>query len=245
REGDRVEHDPQERARIVHGRPEVGRAPAAAAALGRHLRDEEDVGECEGDRGEDDEPWDAPQDRTHEQHAIRVRTYGSEVVGHAGSDRNRGSLSMAIASTSIFAPGTASREISTSVLAGRAEPNASWRTGLISGRSSTSVRKTVTLTTSAKLDPPAARTAPRSLQRARADVLQQDRERNPRVLRAVHGACELLLAPDELDRVEVEPLARSRQADEHGPAAVARPAQGESRRLRIPDRVERDVDAVP
>src|SRR2546422_4102402 len=46
----------------------------------------------------------------------------------------------------------------------------------------------------------------------------QDRERNPRVLRAVHGACELLLAPDELDRVEVEPLARSRQADEHGPA---------------------------
>src|SRR5437764_748929 len=57
----------------------------------------------------------------------------------------------------------------------------------------------------------------RQLQRARADVLQQDRERNPRVLRAVHGACELLLAPDELDRVEVEPLARSRQADEHGP----------------------------
>src|SRR5438874_7891789 len=168
RERERVEHDPQERTGIVHGRPEGGGAPGAAADLGRRLGDEQDVGERECDRGDDDQPGYTPPHRTHEQHAVRVRANGGDRLGHAGSDRNRGSLRMAIASTSIFAPGTASREISTSVLAGRAEPNASWRTGLISGRSSTSVRKTVTLTTSAKLDPPAARTAPRLRKTARA-----------------------------------------------------------------------------
>ena len=42
---------------------------------------------------------------------------------------------------------------------GRASPKTSWRTGLISGRSSTSVRKTVTFTTSSKPQPAAASTA--------------------------------------------------------------------------------------
>ena len=43
-------------------------------------------------------------------------------------------------STSIFAPGITSAETSTSVEAGRVSPNTSWRTGLTSGRSVTSVR---------------------------------------------------------------------------------------------------------
>ena len=43
-------------------------------------------------------------------------------------------------STSIFAPGITSAEISTSVEAGRVSPNTSCRTGLTSGRSFTSVR---------------------------------------------------------------------------------------------------------
>ena len=54
------------------------------------------------------------------------------VLGHDGIS--------ATASISTFAPGTASRETSTSVLAGRASPKTSCRTGLIFGRSSTSVR---------------------------------------------------------------------------------------------------------
>ena len=56
-------------------------------------------------------------------------------------------------------PATARRGTSTSVDAGRVAPKTSCRTGLISGRSSTSVRKTVTLTTSSNPQPPAARTA--------------------------------------------------------------------------------------
>ena len=43
-------------------------------------------------------------------------------------------------STSIFAPGITSAEISTSVEAGRLSPKTSWRTGFTSGRSLTSVR---------------------------------------------------------------------------------------------------------
>ena len=46
----------------------------------------------------------------------------------------------ATASTSILIPGIASRLTSTSVLAGRVSPKNSLRTGLIAGRSSTSVR---------------------------------------------------------------------------------------------------------
>ena len=80
-------------------------------------------------------------------------------------------------STSIFAPGITSAEISTSVEAGRVSPKTSWRTGFTSGRSSTSVRKTVTLTTSANVQPPAARTCAHVLEHAarlRDDVVSAD-----------------------------------------------------------------------
>ena len=56
-------------------------------------------------------------------------------------------------SISTFAPSTARRGTSTSVIAGRVAPKTSCRTGLMSGRSSMSVRKIVTLTTSSKPQP--------------------------------------------------------------------------------------------
>jgi len=56
------------------------------------------------------------------------------------SNRAQSRGTRAIASTSILMPGIASRLTSTRVLAGFASPKNSWRTGLIAGRSSTSVR---------------------------------------------------------------------------------------------------------
>ena len=73
---------------------------------------------------------------------------GSSLTGRARRTRSRPSR-----------PATARRGTSTSVDAGRVEPKTSCRTGLMSGRSSMSVRKTVTLTTSSKPQPPAARIA--------------------------------------------------------------------------------------
>src|SRR6185503_10627992 len=85
---------------------------------------------------------------------------GVERVGHEGMS--------ATASTSIRAPGITSAETSTRVDAGREEPKASCRTGLTSGRSSMSVRNTVTLTTSAKVHPAAASTSRMFAKTARA-----------------------------------------------------------------------------
>jgi hypothetical protein len=63
---------------------------------------------------------------------------------HPGDERVPGVVvhdgMSATASISTFAPGTASRGTSTSVDAGRASPKTSCRSGLISGRSSASVR---------------------------------------------------------------------------------------------------------
>ena len=67
---------------------------------------------------------------------------GAELAGvDAGRDVDRvHRCRCAIASISSRAPGTARRLTSTSVLAGRLEPKNSWRTGLMSGRSSMSSR---------------------------------------------------------------------------------------------------------
>src|SRR6516162_3094669 len=66
----------------------------------------------------------------------------------------------ATASTSIRNSGNTSAVTSTSVLAGRASPKNSCRTGLIRARSPMSVRNVVTLTTSAKDAPAAPRASP-------------------------------------------------------------------------------------
>ena len=57
-----------------------------------------------------------------------------------GSGSTRSAGSTATASISTFMPGTGSSLTPTSVLAGRASPKKAWRSGLISGRSSTFVR---------------------------------------------------------------------------------------------------------
>ena len=62
-----------------------------------------------------------------------------------------------MASISISRSSRTSREISTSVLAGRCAPKYSLRTVLTFSRSATFLRKTVTLQTSAKVAPAAAR----------------------------------------------------------------------------------------
>src|SRR5206468_257528 len=79
---------------------------------------------------------------------------------------------------------------------------------------------------------------------AGADVIEEHGQRDGRVLGAVDRAGEDALAADELDRIEVEPLPRRREADDDARAAVPRPPEGDRRRLRVTDRVEGVVDAA-
>ena len=84
----------------------------------------------------------------------------------------------------------------------------------------------------------------RQLEPARRDVLEQDRQRDGGILRAVHRPREELLAAEELARVEVEPQPGRRQPDHHGRAAAAGEAQRRRARLREADGVEAVVGAL-
>ena len=88
----------------------------------------------------------APPPRRHDE----ARVAYERALELDATEAERGSSSAAVAaqpgiaataSISSSAPGTASAETSTSVLAGRASPKNSWRTGLIFARSSMSSRK--------------------------------------------------------------------------------------------------------
>src|SRR5207249_7214356 len=92
--------------------------------------------------------------RTRPRVGIRLDPRDQRVVRIEAHDERT-----ATASTSIRNSGSTSALTSTSVLAGRASPKNSWRTGLIRARSSMSVRKVVTLTTSANVAPAAASTS--------------------------------------------------------------------------------------
>src|SRR5436189_300578 len=52
-------------------------------------------------------------------------------------------------------------------------------------------------------------------QPSRPDMVDEDRQRDRGILRAVDRPGQVPLTPDEVDRVEVEPLPRRRQADDH------------------------------
>ena len=82
------------------------------------------------------------------------------------------------------------------------------------------------------------------VERARADMADEDGQGNRRILGAVDRPGQPLLAPDELRGIELEPGARRRQADDDAQAAVPRPAERHLRRLRVADRIEGVIDAV-
>ena len=84
----------------------------------------------------------------------------------------------------------------------------------------------------------------RQLEVARRDMLQQERQRDGRVLGAVHRPGEDLLPAQELARVEIEAEAGRRQADHHRRAPAAREAERRRARLGEADGVEPVVGPV-
>ena len=84
----------------------------------------------------------------------------------------------------------------------------------------------------------------RQLEPAGGDVLEQDRQRDGRILRAVHRPGQELLAPQELAGIEVEPQPGRRQSHHHRRAAAAREAERRRARLGIAHRIEAVVGAL-